>query len=109
MSSYLVAFIISDFEPATNINKTFKVWSRPNAVQYAVNALEVGQKALKFLEDYTGIPYPIEKMEFAAIPDFAAGAMENWGLVTFRFFFFNKKFSIIATPINIIMSQNFCE
>ncbi|XP_014296929.2 putative aminopeptidase-2 [Microplitis demolitor] len=97
MSSYLVAFIISDFEPATNINKTFKVWSRPNAVQYAVNALEVGQKALKFLEDYTGIPYPIEKMEFAAIPDFAAGAMENWGLVTFREYGLLSKENITLT------------
>ncbi|KAK0167897.1 hypothetical protein PV327_001752 [Microctonus hyperodae] len=84
MSSYLVAFIVSDFAYLSNENGNFKVWSRPNAIESAKSALDIGQKALSFLEKYTGINYPISKMDLAAIPDFAAGAMENWGLVTFR-------------------------
>lgn len=94
MSSYLVAFIVSDFAYLSNENENFKVWSRPNAIEFAKNALDIGQKALSFLEKYTGINYPIPKMDLAAIPDFAAGAMENWGLVTFRYLLKNEIFSI---------------
>ena len=47
-------------------------------------ALEVALKALPFYKDYFGIPYPLAKMDLIAIADFAAGAMENWGLVTYR-------------------------
>ncbi|XP_043289822.1 uncharacterized protein [Venturia canescens] len=84
MSSYLVAFVVSDFELLTNDAANFTIWARPEAVQYGAYALEVGQKVLSFMEQFTGIDYPIKKMDLVAIPDFQAGAMENWGLVTFR-------------------------
>ncbi|KAK0093218.1 hypothetical protein PV326_014028 [Microctonus aethiopoides] len=96
MSSYLVAFIVSDFAYLSNENENFKVWSRPNAIEFAKNALDIGQKALRFLEKYTGINYPLPKMDFAAIPDFAAGAMENWGLVTFSLAFVHYRDKFIA-------------
>ena len=47
-------------------------------------ALEVGAHALRFFTDYFGIPYPADKLDLVAIPDFAFGAMENLGCVTFR-------------------------
>ncbi|KAH0552187.1 hypothetical protein KQX54_006650, partial [Cotesia glomerata] len=97
MSSYLVAFIISDFESYPNFHQNFTVWSRPNAIRYTSHALDFGQKALQFLENYTGISYPIKKMDLVAIPDFAAGAMENWGLVTFREYGLLSKENITTT------------
>ncbi|XP_012252261.2 uncharacterized protein LOC105683883 [Athalia rosae] len=84
MSSYLLAFIVSDFESIENEAGNFKVWARPNAVANGEYALFAGQGALAFLANYTGVAYPLPKMDMAAISDFAAGAMENWGLVTFR-------------------------
>lgn len=84
MSSYLVAFMVTDFESLENDAGNFTVWARPGAVQYAAYALELGQKVLSFLEKFTDIDYPIKKMDLVAIPDFQAGAMENWGLITFR-------------------------
>ncbi|VEL34196.1 unnamed protein product [Protopolystoma xenopodis] len=47
-------------------------------------SLEVAQKALSFYNDYFAIPYSLPKLDFLAVPDFAGGAMENWGLITFR-------------------------
>lgn len=47
-------------------------------------AKEVGPKALKFFEEYFNIKYPLPKLDMIAIPDFGSGAMENWGLVTYR-------------------------
>ena len=47
-------------------------------------ALDVGAHALRFFADYFAIPYPGEKLDMVAIPDFAAGAMENLGCVTYR-------------------------
>ena len=84
MSSYLVAFIVSDFEALKNKVGNFSIWGRPEAVKHSSYALDVGQKVLGFMETFTGIDYPIRKMDLVAVPDFSAGAMENWGLITFR-------------------------
>ncbi|XP_015604734.1 uncharacterized protein LOC107272255 [Cephus cinctus] len=83
MSSYLVAFVMFDFE-LMGSHHDFSIWARPNAIQYADYSFKVGQEALGFLENYTGVAYPLPKMSMVAIPDFASGAMENWGLVTYR-------------------------
>ena len=49
------------------------------------HALEVAVNCLDFFENYFGIPYPLNKLDLIAIADFASGAMENWGLITYRF------------------------
>lgn len=82
MSTYLVAFVVSDFKNLTDGN--FSVWARPSALESARYALEVGPKILRFFESYFNISYPLPKLDMIALPDFGAGAMENWGLVTFR-------------------------
>lgn len=87
MSTYLVAFVVSDYE--NNGNETFGVWTRPNAINSTEFALKIGQETLKNLNNFTGIDYgesstPKMKMDQISIPDFGAGAMENWGLVTYR-------------------------
>jgi aminopeptidase N len=48
-------------------------------------ALECGVRALTFFSRFFSLPYPLSKYDMVAIPDFAAGAMENWGLVTYRY------------------------
>lgn len=84
MSTYLLAFVVSDFKNKANKDNNFIVHARANAVQHADLAVEKGEKLLKALEEYTGVKFEIPKMDQAAIPDFAAGAMENWGLVLYR-------------------------
>lgn len=88
MSSYLVAFVVSNFKSKTNDNKDFAVWTKPHAINSTDFALEIGQEVLKELESYTEIDYKkgqrMQKIDQISIPDFAAGAMENWGLVTYR-------------------------
>lgn len=82
MSTYLVAFIISDFEHITN--GTFSVWSRKSAIAQSEYSLKIGPAILKFYEQFFQINFPLPKMDMVALPDFAAGAMENWGLITYR-------------------------
>lgn len=94
MSTYLVAFVVSDYKNITNEEKNLRVWTRPNAINSTNFALKIGQETLKVLHKFTGINYytpkdkpeytPGIKMDQISIPDFAAGAMENWGLVTYR-------------------------
>ncbi|RLU27565.1 hypothetical protein DMN91_001369 [Ooceraea biroi] len=82
MSTYLVAFIISEFDSrGTN---EFKVWARPAAIDQANYALKIGNDSCKLLEELFDQKYTLPKMDMVAVPDFAAGAMENWGLVTYR-------------------------
>ena len=91
MSTYLVAFVVSDFihRETTFItsggaNKTLRVWSRPDAINHTEYALEIGPKLIPFFESYFDIEFPLPKMDFVAVPDFDNGAMENWGLVIFK-------------------------
>lgn len=61
-----------------------RVYTPPNLANQGHFALDVAVKTLSFFCDYFGEPYPLPKMDLLAVPDFAAGAMENWGLVTYR-------------------------
>uniref|UniRef100_A0A8C9VGY1 Aminopeptidase n=1 Tax=Scleropages formosus TaxID=113540 RepID=A0A8C9VGY1_SCLFO len=79
MSTYLVAFIVSDF-----LNRYISVYAAPEKIDQTEFALKAAVKLLDFYDDYFGIPYSLPKQDLAAIPDFQSGAMENWGLTTYR-------------------------
>lgn len=82
MSTYLVAFIVSEFE--SREQDTLAVWARPSVIEQTNYALKIGTAGLKLLSDKFSQDYQLPKMDMVAVPDFAAGAMENWGLVTYR-------------------------
>ena len=87
MSTYLVAFVVGQLESTKPIliGKTpLKIWTVPEKQHLAAFGQEIAVASLKFFEDYYGIPYPGDKLDLVAIPDFASGAMENFGAVTFR-------------------------
>uniref|UniRef100_A0A803JZ71 Aminopeptidase n=1 Tax=Xenopus tropicalis TaxID=8364 RepID=A0A803JZ71_XENTR len=87
MSTYLVAFIVSDFKSisqVTNHGVRISVYATPEKIDQAEYALKAAVKLLDFYEDYFNISYPLPKQDLAAIPDFQSGAMENWGLTTYR-------------------------
>jgi puromycin-sensitive aminopeptidase len=87
MSTYLVAFVIGKLETSETIDVDgvpLRVVCTPGKKDLAGFALEVGAFALRFFTDYFNVPYPGEKVDLVAIPDFAAGAMENLGCITFR-------------------------
>ncbi len=87
MSTYLLAFIVGDLESVeakTKNNTIVRVWATPGKKDQCAFALDVGVRALEYFENYFGIPYSLPKLDMAAIPDFDPGAMENWGLVTYR-------------------------
>lgn len=86
MSTYLVAFIISDLIPFryNTSGSIFTVWSRPNAIDQTRYAVSIAPALMLFLTNYLGIDYPLRKTDMVAVPDFGFNAMENWGLITFR-------------------------
>jgi puromycin-sensitive aminopeptidase len=86
MSTYLLAFIVGEFEAstATDAGTPLRVVHVPGKRNLASYAQAIGAFSLKFFADYYSIPYPGDKLDLIAIPDFAAGAMENLGAITFR-------------------------
>jgi puromycin-sensitive aminopeptidase len=87
MSTYLVAFVVGplEFTEAVDVDGVpLRVVHTPGRGALAGFALEVGAFALRYFTDYYGIPYPGDKIDLVAIPDFAFGAMENLGCITFR-------------------------
>ena len=87
MSTYLLGFVVGDLkaieERAAN-GTLIRVWATAGNEERGRFALGVSVKLLAYMNDYFGIPYPLEKLDHLAIPDFAAGAMENWGVITYR-------------------------
>ncbi|MFZ0133231.1 MAG: M1 family metallopeptidase [Desulfobacterales bacterium] len=85
MSTYLLFFGVGDFDSVVNsTDPRVRVATTPGMTPFAGYGLEFGRQALAYCEDYYRIPYPLPKMDLIAIPDFAFGAMENWGAITFR-------------------------
>ncbi|XP_055901791.1 uncharacterized protein LOC129938333 [Eupeodes corollae] len=92
MSTYLSCFIVSDFvEKHRQINTqgigeefTMRVFASPEQVSKVDFALDCGARITEHYIQYFKVEYPLPKLDMAAIPDFVSGAMETWGLVTFR-------------------------
>jgi puromycin-sensitive aminopeptidase len=87
MSTYLVAFVVGPLEitgPADAGGVPVRVVHRPGKAALTPFAADVAVHALGWFADYYDIPYPGDKVDLLAIPDFAFGAMENLGCITFR-------------------------
>ncbi|MDP9389585.1 MAG: M1 family metallopeptidase, partial [Actinomycetota bacterium] len=87
MSTYLVAFVVGPLEATDPVDVegvTLRVVCVPGKRHLAGFALEIGAHALRYFAEYFGVAYPAAKLDLIALPDFAMGAMENLGAVTFR-------------------------
>lgn len=87
MSTYLLAFIIGEFEFIEDKTKDkiqVRVFTTKNKVHQAHFALDVAIKSIEYFEHYFNIPYPMPNLDLIAINDFEPAGMENWGAITFR-------------------------
>jgi aminopeptidase N len=87
MSTYLVAFVVGPLEATRPVDVDgvpLRIVYRPGKAGLSAFAAEVGAFSLRFFADYYAIPYPDAKMDMVGLPDFAQGAMENLGCVTYR-------------------------
>ncbi|MCI0549145.1 MAG: M1 family metallopeptidase [Candidatus Rokubacteria bacterium] len=87
MSTYLVAFVVGELEATAPVMvgpTPIRIWSVPGKRHLGRFSLDCAAFSLEFFEGYYGLPYPGDKLDLLAIPDFAAGAMENLGAITFR-------------------------
>lgn len=88
MSSYLLAWVVGEMQKKTATTESgveVNIWA--TKAQPANNldfALTIATRTIDFFNDFFGIPYPLPKSDHVALPDFSAGAMENWGLITYR-------------------------
>ncbi|KAF5274559.1 hypothetical protein FQA39_LY07171 [Lamprigera yunnana] len=87
MSTYLVAFVICDYvhqNKQTERGISVSVYAPPPYISQASFALDTAVSVTDYFENFFGINYPLPKQDLIAIPDFNMGAMENWGLITYR-------------------------
>lgn len=84
MSTYLAAIYVGEFVPNKN-NSYITVYTHKDYVNQTEYVSNDAPRYLRVLEEYTGIKYMLPKMDLLSIPDFNAGAMENWGMNTYRY------------------------
>jgi aminopeptidase N len=87
MSTYLLAFVFGELvmdEGRTKSGVNVRSYGTPLAEGLLDYSVEAAVKSVEFFEDYFGVPYPLPKLDMVALPDFSSGAMENWGLITYR-------------------------
>lgn len=88
MSSYLLAFVAGDLQGITATTKNGTLVGVYSTKAHPLSnldfSLDIAVRSIEFYEDYYGVKYPIPQSLHIALPDFSAGAMENWGLVTYR-------------------------
>lgn len=103
MSTYLLAWVVGELHRKTATTKSgveVNVWAtpaqRPEALDFA---LDHAVKTIDFFDEYFDTPYPLPKSDHVALPDFSSGAMENWGLVTYR------EIALLADPATTTISS----
>lgn len=88
MSTYLLAFVVGELHKKTARTKTgteVNVWATPAQKPESLDfALDIATRTIDFFNEYFDTPYPLPKSDHVALPDFSSGAMENWGLITYR-------------------------
>jgi aminopeptidase N/puromycin-sensitive aminopeptidase len=86
MSTYLVAFLVGDFQCSSGEQDgvAIRVCSTPDKVALTSYGVDVAKYVLHYYNNYFGIPYPLKKLDLIGLPDFEAGAMENFGAITYR-------------------------
>ncbi len=88
MSTYLLAWVVGELHKKTAASKSgveVTIWTTPAQKSESLDfALATATRTIDFFNDYFGVPYPLPKSDHVALPDFSAGAMENWGLITYR-------------------------
>lgn len=106
MSTYLLAFVVGELNmiESNAFRVPVRVYAPPGLdIEHGRFSLDLAAKTLAFYEDVFGIAFPLPKMDQIAIPDFSAGAMENWGLITYRVvdLLYDEKVSGAATKERI--------
>lgn len=88
MSTYLLAWVIGELHKKTaktNRDVEVNVWATPAQTPESLDfALDIAVRSIEFYEQYFDTKYPLSKSDHVALPDFSSGAMENWGLITYR-------------------------
>lgn len=88
MSTYLLAWTVGELHKKTAATKTgveVNIWATPAQPTESLDfALDIATRTIDFFDEYFDTPYPLPKSDHVALPDFSSGAMENWGLITYR-------------------------
>lgn len=103
MSSYLLAWVCGEMHKKSAVTASgveVNVWATPAQSSESLTfALDIATRTVDFFDDYFGIPYPLPKCDHVALPDFSSGAMENWGLITYR------EVALLAEPGSVSVSS----
>ena len=88
MSSYLLAWVVGELQKKTAMTASgveTNIWATPAQSPDSLDfALDIATRTIDFFDEYFGVTYPLPKADHVALPDFSSGAMENWGLITYR-------------------------
>lgn len=103
MSTYLLAWVTGELHKKSATTKSgveVNIWATPAQPAESLDfALDIATRTIDFFDEYFDTPYPLPKSDHVALPDFSSGAMENWGLITYR------EVALLADPVTTSISS----
>lgn len=84
MLTNMLGFVIADYDHISNLNDTVRIWGPKHLLHLAAYSLDIAEKAMRELEEFTNSTITVPKMDHVVVPHYSSRAIESWGMIIYK-------------------------